>query len=87
MKIDYDFKMRTDDSLYISVFNVHEQDIRKANRAYAEVYGKRALKKLHNHIKEEGGIMCIFHNEPTDDLVMYALMITQVQNTRTAKEK
>jgi hypothetical protein len=87
MIINHNFKMRTDDSLFISVFNIHEPDERRANKAYAEVYGKRALKKLRNHIKEEGGIMCIFNQDPTDDLVMYALMLTQAQNTRTMKEK
>lgn len=82
MKLNYDFKMKHDNSLFVSVFNLHEVDRRKAEQAYSFIYGKRALKQLKDHIKTEGGIMCIFNQKPTDDLIMYALMITQAQNQR-----
>jgi len=82
MKLNYDFKMRVDNDLFMSVFNLSNIDRTKANKAYISIYGKLKFRKLQTYINKEGGIMSIFNQTLTDDLIMYALMITQAQNQR-----
>lgn len=84
MKITHEFKVKIDDDLFTSVFNAYEIDIKRANKAYANIYGVKKLQILKSWIKKHSGLMCIFDVIPTDvisedEILMYALLITQAQ--------
>lgn len=81
MKIDYDFKMMSDNDLFTSIFNINDKEIKKANKAFYTIYGNKKFQQLQKFIKK-GGIMAIFNVIPTDELFIYALLLTQAQNQR-----
>jgi len=81
-KLDYNFKMRCDDNLFISVFNVHTNELKRAEKSFRIIYGLKKFKDLKKFIKDNQGLMAIFNVEPTDELTMFALLITQAQNQR-----
>lgn len=70
-------KMPVDDDLFISVFNTTDYTIRKAKKAYRELYGIKKYEILIGMLKDRGGIMCIFETTPTTDILIFALMLTQ----------
>ena len=83
MKINHNFKLPYDNDFYTSVFNLHDIDEINANKAYEYIYGKKKYRELRKLIDEKHkGIMGIFLEEPTDDLQLYILMITQTMNNR-----
>ena len=82
MKLNYDFKMKHDDDIFTSIFNLHKSDESKANKCFKIIYGKEKYKQLRTLIKEQKGLMSIFDVTPTDDIIMYTLLITQAQNQR-----
>jgi len=68
-------KMPMDDDLYTSVFNANNNAVRKANKAFIALYGKSKFEKIKKINKT--GLMAGFNTEPTPELIMYYLMITQ----------
>jgi len=85
MKIDYDFKMMSDDDLFTSVFNVTKSEVVKAMDCFLIIYGNKKWRKLKQFIREQHGLMAIFDAEPTDELIMFTLIITQIENQRKVK--
>lgn len=82
MKIDHDFKMRTDDNLFLSIFNSLNIDKRKADNCFKIIYGIKKFNELKKIIKEQNGLLGIFNVDLTDELIIYSLLITQAQNKR-----
>lgn len=75
MKTNWDWKVRTQNDLFYSVFNVSIARHKKVNNAFREIFGKRRFGKIQQIIKEKNGLMGIFHIDPTNDLMLYALML------------
>lgn len=74
-KLEKDLILRNKGSLYISVFNVHTKRQKNVNKTFKIVYGKKRFNKIKEIIKKHNGLMGIFQEKPTSDLVLYALML------------
>ena len=76
MKIgNFTLNLKCEDGLFVSVFNVSEARHRKVNKTFKIVYGKKRFEKIADVVKKHNGLMGIFNEKPTSDLVLYALML------------
>lgn len=75
MKIGNALMDLKNEDLFLSVFNVRETRRRKVNKTFKILYGEKRFKKIANIIKKQNGLMGIFNEEPTSDLMLYALML------------
>lgn len=75
MKLSWNWEVKLDNDLFVSVFNLSMARYRKVNKMFQLVYGKKRFSAIKKVIKEQNGLMGIFDVKPTNDLMLYALML------------